>query len=86
MPQAVSCRPLTAETGFTPGSVHVGFVVDKVALGQAFLRVLRFLLSISFHYSSPCSFIAREMNNRLVGGRSSETYSRHIVIKNNSAF
>jgi hypothetical protein len=25
-----------------PGSVHVGFVVDKVALRQVFLRVLRF--------------------------------------------
>jgi hypothetical protein len=28
--------------GFAPGSVHVGFVVDKVALGQVFLRVLPF--------------------------------------------
>jgi hypothetical protein len=28
--------------GFTPGSIHVGFVVDKVALAQVFLRVLRF--------------------------------------------
>jgi hypothetical protein len=27
--------------GFTPGSIIVGFVVDKVALGQVFLRVLR---------------------------------------------
>jgi hypothetical protein len=27
---------------FIPGSVHVGFVVDKVALGEVFLRVLRF--------------------------------------------
>jgi hypothetical protein len=27
---------------FEPGSVHVGFVVDKVALGQVFLWVLRF--------------------------------------------
>jgi hypothetical protein len=27
--------------GFDPGSVHVGFVVDKVTLGQVFLRVLR---------------------------------------------
>jgi hypothetical protein len=27
---------------FAPGSIHVGFVVDKVALGQVFLRVLRF--------------------------------------------
>jgi hypothetical protein len=28
--------------GFTPLSVHVGFVLDIVALGQVFLRVLRF--------------------------------------------
>jgi hypothetical protein len=34
--------------GFDPGSVHVGFVVDKVALGQVFLLVLR---------SSPVNFI-----------------------------
>jgi hypothetical protein len=27
---------------FSPGSIRVGFVVDKVALGQVFLRVLRF--------------------------------------------
>jgi hypothetical protein len=29
-----------------PGSIHVGFVVDKVALGQVFLRALRFSPSI----------------------------------------
>jgi hypothetical protein len=29
---------------FDPGSVHVGFVVDKVVLGQVFPRVLRFSL------------------------------------------
>ena len=28
--------------GFDPGPVHVGFVVDKVALGQVLPRVLRF--------------------------------------------
>jgi hypothetical protein len=27
---------------FMPGSVRVGFVVDKVALGQVFLQVLQF--------------------------------------------
>jgi hypothetical protein len=27
--------------GFASGSIHMGFVVDKVALGQVFLRVLR---------------------------------------------
>jgi hypothetical protein len=32
--------------GFDPGLVHVGFVVDKVALRQVFLRVFGFPLSI----------------------------------------
>jgi hypothetical protein len=40
--QAVSGRPPTAEAGCDPRSVHVGFVVNKVALGQVFPRVLRF--------------------------------------------
>jgi hypothetical protein len=39
MAQAVSRRP---PTGFDPGSVHVGFVVDKVSLGQVFSRLRRF--------------------------------------------
>jgi hypothetical protein len=34
--QAFSRRRLTARPGFAPGSVHVGFTVDKVALGQDF--------------------------------------------------
>jgi hypothetical protein len=34
--------------GFDPGSLHVGFVVDKVALVQVFPRVLRY---------SPVNFI-----------------------------
>jgi hypothetical protein len=43
MAQVVSRRPLTAEARVRAlGSIHVGFVVDKVALGQVFLRVLRF--------------------------------------------
>jgi hypothetical protein len=40
--------------GFDPGSVHVGFVVDKVALGQVFPRVLRFspvnIIPLVLHY------------------------------------
>jgi hypothetical protein len=50
--------------GFDPGSVHMGFLVDKVALGLDFPRVLRF---------SPVSFIPpvlhykekRKKNNHL---------------------
>jgi hypothetical protein len=53
MAQAVSRLPLTTEArGSVPGEVHVGFVVDKVALGQVFLRVVGFPLSISFHWCS----------------------------------
>jgi hypothetical protein len=48
MAQTVSRRLLTAEARVGPGSVHVGFVLDKVALGQVFPRVLWF---------SPVSFI-----------------------------
>jgi hypothetical protein len=57
MAQVVSRRPLTAEPGFAPGSIHVGFVVDEVVLGQVFLRGLRFSpVNISFHRRSPNSF------------------------------
>jgi hypothetical protein len=43
--------------GLAPGSIHVGFIVDKVPLGQDFLRVLRFSpVNISFHRRSPNSY------------------------------
>jgi hypothetical protein len=58
--------------GFKPMSVHVGFVVDKVTQGQVFLRVLCFLLSISFYHGSPHSYIWG-MNNVPVDGHSSKT-------------
>jgi hypothetical protein len=69
---------------YTPRSVHAGFVVDKVAEGQTFLQVLQFSLSISFHCNSSCSQIIREMNNRPVGGHSSETPSHPINMSNKS--
>jgi hypothetical protein len=46
---------------FAPGSIHVGFVVDRVALGQDFLRVLRF---------SPVSIIPSGLHTHMSpGGR-----------------
>jgi hypothetical protein len=36
-----------------------------------------FFLSMEFHHASPCSY-HRGMNSRLVGGRSSETWSHSI--------
>jgi hypothetical protein len=38
-----------------PGSSHVGFVVDKVTVGEGFLRVLGFLLPIFIPPISPQS-------------------------------
>jgi hypothetical protein len=42
MTQAVSRRPLTAPAQVRAWVNPVGFVVDKVALGQVFLQVLQF--------------------------------------------
>jgi hypothetical protein len=42
MAQAVSRRPLTAAAWVRARVNPVGFVVDKAALGQVCLRVLRF--------------------------------------------
>jgi hypothetical protein len=54
MAQVVSRWPLTAKARVR---AHVGFVVDKVALGQVFLRVLRLSpVNTSFHRRSPNSY------------------------------
>jgi hypothetical protein len=37
---------------FDPGSVHVGFVVEKVALGQGFPEYFGLPQSVSFHRCS----------------------------------
>jgi hypothetical protein len=42
--------------GFAPRAIHVGFV-DKLALGQVFLRVLWFPLSISFNRCSIFTYV-----------------------------
>jgi hypothetical protein len=45
--------------GFAPGSIHVGFAVDKVALGHVSLRVLRF---------SPVSIIPPSLSTLISSG------------------
>jgi hypothetical protein len=47
---------------FNPGSVHVGFVVDKVALGQVLPEYFSFPLSASFHQWS----ITRRNEKKLI--------------------
>jgi hypothetical protein len=51
--------------GFTPGSIHVGFVVDKVALGQVFLRRS---LTPSIKYKKSVAFILWELAACMTGG------------------
>jgi hypothetical protein len=70
--QAVSRQPLTTEGGFATGSVRVGFVVDKVVLAR-FSRTYSVFRSTSFHRSSTILTYLTGMNNRPIGGRSSET-------------
>jgi hypothetical protein len=70
---------------FEFGSIYVGFLVDKVSLGQVLLRGFDFLLSISFHCGPPRSHITWGMNTRSVGSCSSETLCHPIDMNNTDA-
>jgi hypothetical protein len=72
MAQAVSRFLSPQMPGFKPGPVHVEFLEDKVALGQAFSKFFGFLLSVLFHLDSILIYYLG-VNNRSVGSRSSET-------------
>jgi hypothetical protein len=61
----------------------VGFVVDKVALEQILLRVLRFFLSISFHRGS--TLIYHLGDEQLVGWLVVAVQKQsHLIDKNNN--
>jgi hypothetical protein len=53
--------------GFKPGSSHVGFMVGKVALGQAFSEYFGFPYQSSFH-----QFLHNHHHLGLVSGRSTK--------------
>jgi hypothetical protein len=59
----------------------VGFVVDKVALGQGFLRVPFFFSCQYLSTGAPYSGVSWGMNNRFASGCSLETYSHPIDMK-----
>jgi hypothetical protein len=59
--RSLVARLSSRRPGFAPGSIHVEFVMDKVALGLVFLRVLRF---------SPVSIISPSLSKLI----SSEEY------------
>jgi hypothetical protein len=83
MAQVVSCQSLTAVPGFTPDSLHVGFVVDKVAMGRVFLWLLWFSpVSVILPWLT-MYLLGDEQQARPVGGRCSETSSHPTDTNNN---
>jgi hypothetical protein len=56
--------------GLEPGSVHVTFVADKLALGRVFLRVIRSIIISPGPHTHIYNHLGK--GNRAVGGRSSE--------------
>jgi hypothetical protein len=70
---------------FAPGSVHMGFVVDKVTLGQIFLRILRFT-PVSVIPSVFSILIIWGMKNRSIGDRSSNILSVPIYMNKNKVY
>jgi len=68
MAQATSRLRLTCRHGLDPRPFHVRFVVDKVTLGQVFLRVLLFsprqCNSTVAPYASSCTFCSYEKDKR----------------------
>jgi hypothetical protein len=62
-------------------SIHVGFVVDKVAPGQGFFQVLPFSpVNIIPRWLSTIMHIIWEAKNSPDSGRSSETQSKPVVL------
>jgi hypothetical protein len=51
----------------------MALVLKKLALGHDFSYFFGFPLSVLFHLGFPRSYITWGINNRLVGGHSSET-------------
>jgi hypothetical protein len=47
-----------------PGSVHVGFLVDKVALEQVFFRVVGFPLSV--HHSTGAPLLVKKIKKLVI--------------------
>jgi hypothetical protein len=70
----------------SPQLVNVGFVVDKLALGQVFLNLFEFSLFISFHRGSILIYILWGTKNRPTVGRSSETCFHPIYMNNKKQF
>jgi hypothetical protein len=79
MPLVAGLSP--RKPGFDPRSVHVRFVMDKVALGQVFLPVLRFppvsVIPSVFHIH----FHLHVALTRRTNGRSLGTFQKAVLFR-----
>jgi hypothetical protein len=76
MAQAVSRRALSAEAQVCAGSVHVGSMVDKVTLEQAFLRVLWF----PYQHKSTMTLHTHNMRDKKHNNNHhTSAYARHYL-------
>ena len=65
MAQSVIRLPLNRRTGLNPRPVHMTFVEEQVALGQVFIRVLRFSL-VDHSTNAPYSFTQAVIYNVII--------------------
>ena len=90
MTQVVSHRLSPWRSGFDPGSVRVRFVVDKVALRQVVLRVLRFspvIIPPVFHtHHLNVTLNRRTIGRRLEPSNKAELSRISESIEQNSTF
>lgn len=76
--QAVSHQLLTMGAWFSSRVVHVKFVVDRVALGQVFVRALN-LSPANYSISDPYPFLIRGWYSRSIWGHNTMQYFCVIV-------
>jgi len=72
-------RSLLRSPGLDLRSVHVIFVIDKVSMGQVFVQVLRFSLSVSFHFCSILIFIYTLLLQEGQRGEAWEPYKSNVL-------
>jgi len=71
-------RPHTAQTQFDPRTVHVRFLVDKLALGRVFLLLLRFTL---VRVILPSSLLRFQVLTRTINERNLETILKKNLLE-----
>jgi hypothetical protein len=72
MAQAIIAGLSKRRRGFAPGPIHVGFVVDEVAVGQVFSEFFDFPLSVYHSTVALHTHINWKINNMSASGSSSE--------------